>query len=496
MFESSVNSFRLSIEKILGFINATLEKLDNYNPDEEVDDFDFGSLDDDDIDNAVFVGKRKNRIRICDMDFISWRKEVEADKKVFEALLDEVKDITPEHDSKLMQLVSDIKSKIANPFNAENRKAIVFTAFADTAEYIYKNLSEIIKRDCGLDSALVSGTNTRYTVKPTKKKSYDFNDVLILFSPISKEKDSNTALRDDKNQIDLLIATDCISEGQNLQDCDYLVNYDIHWNPVRIIQRFGRIDRIGSCNDNIQLVNYWPDMTLDDYINLKSRVESRMKISVMTSTGDDNPISPEEKGDLEYRREQLKRLKEEVVDLEEMNNGISIVDLGLNDFHLDLLGYMKDNPNLEHTPMGLHAVVDAKGDIIPGVVYILKNVSSEININNRNQLHPFYLVYITNDGNVVVNHLAPKQILDKMRFLCRNKKEPITELCKMFNTETKDGKDMNLYSHLLNQAITSIVNVGQDRNINSLLSGGEFDLFAGDNCGLNSFELICFLVIK
>ncbi len=329
-----------------------------------------------------------------------------------------LEDITPEHDSKLQMLIEDIRYKFANPINPGNKKIIVFTAFSDTAQYLYDNIAPLIKERTGLNTALVSGdVEARSTFKLREK--LDFNKVLTLFSPISKEK---TALYPNISEgIDVLIATDCISEGQNLQDCDYLINYDIHWNPVRIIQRFGRIDRIGSRNAVIQLVNYWPDMNLDDYINLKGRVEARMKVSVLTATGDDNPLSNEEKGDLEYRRKQLERLRNEVVDLEEMNSGVSIMDLGLNEFRLDLLEYINQGHDIEHTPHGLHAIVPATTDTLPGVVFVLKNRNNSVNIDRKNRLHPFYMVYIGQDSEVLVNHLEPKDLLDRLRMLCKGK---------------------------------------------------------------------------
>jgi hypothetical protein len=334
--------------------------------------------------------------------------------------------------------------------------------------------------------------DARCTLKLRRKM--DFNALLTLFSPISKEKAA--IFPDVQEEIDILIATDCISEGQNLQDCDYLINYDIHWNPVRIIQRFGRIDRIGSKNDTIQLVNFWPDMTLDEYIDLKGRVEARMKISIMTSTGDDNLISPEEKGDLDYRREQLKRLQEEVVDIEEMNTGVSIMDLGLNEFRLDLLDYVKNKSYSEHAPYGLHAVIAATDDCPKGVVYVLKNRSNSVNIDQKNRLHPFYMVYLTDDGEVFINHLQPKELLDRVRYMCRGKVEPLAELCRSFNKETKDGYNMKHYSDLLSDAITSIINVKEQSDIDLLLSGFQGELFTKEIKGLDDFELICFLVVR
>ena len=500
--ESSVNSFRLSLNRILGFISATVEKINSLDTGHgttrtTVDEYDFSSGLDLDEQEDIFIGGKKTQIALEDMDYIGWKKYLDKDIETLKLLLLMLADITPGHDSKLLQLIDDLRYKFANPINGNNKKVIIFTAFSDTAEYLYDNLAERIKEKHNLHTALITGSSeAKSTIRiPGRQRiKLDFNTLLTLFSPLSKEK---AALLPDVNEdIDVLIATDCISEGQNLQDCDYLINYDIHWNPVRIIQRFGRIDRIGSRNDVIQLVNYWPDMDLDEYIDLKGRVEARMKVSVMTSTGDDNPISPEEKGDLEYRREQLKRLQSEVVDIEEMNTGISIMDLGLNEFRLDLLAYMQDNPNIEHTPFGLHAVVPASEGCPPGVVYVLKNRNNNVNIDRKNRLHPFYLVYISDDSEVVVNHLSPKELLDRLRYLCKGKSSPNKELCKEFNRFTRDGKNMQHYSELLSDAIASIIDVKEESDIDSFLGGATGSLFIEEIKGLDDFELICFLVIK
>ena len=318
--------------------------------------------------------------------------------------------------------------------------------------------------------------------------------MLTCFSPVSKDKAALMPGNDD--DISVLVGTDCISEGQNLQDCDFLINYDIHWNPVRIIQRFGRIDRIGSKNSVIQLVNFWPDLTLDDYINLKARVETRMKISVMTSSGDDDFVNVEEKGDLEYRKAQLKRLQEEVVDIEDMSSGISIMDLGLNEFRLDLLDYIKANGDLDKTPFGLHAVVPAAENCPPGAVFVLKNINGSVNIDKQNRLHPFYLVYISDEGDVVCNHLSPKEMLDRLRFLCKGQREPVKELCRAFNKETRDGKDMRKYSGLLGEAVHSIIDVKEQSDIDSLFKAGGTSALSTQIDGLDDFELICFFVIR
>ena len=426
------------------------------------------------------------------MDYKSWRDELQADADVLELLTSMVADITPEHDSKLQELLQLISNKIENPINEGNKKLIVFSAFSDTAEYLYDNVSEFVKKKYGLDTAVITGAiEGRTTVRGIKPT---LNNVLTCFSPISKNKD--VLMPNNPAEIDVLIATDCISEGQNLQDCDYLINYDIHWNPVRIIQRFGRVDRIGSKNQYIQLVNFWADMDLDEYINLKSRVETRMKISIMTSTGDDNLISPEEKGDLEYRRAQLKRLQEEVVDIEDMSTGISIMDLGLNEFRLDLLEYVKTHQDLEKKPKGLHAVVRASEENPEGIIFVLRNVNNSVNIDNQNRIHPFYMVYISSDGEVVCDYLNPKHLLDTMRLLCRGDSEPIKELCAKFNEETNDGKNMAEISELLSDAITSIIDVKEESDIDSLFKKGGTSALMSEVSGLEDFELICFVAVR
>ena len=492
--ESSVNSFRLTLTRIQDYMQETLDAIARFEKGERlvsVDDFESADVDDD--EQNFTIGKKKNRIHLEDMDYISWRDEIKSDLEIIQLLLYMLKSITPEHDSKLQQLISDLKDKFAHPINGDNKKVLVFTAFSDTAEYLYNNLADAIKSKYGLNVALVTGdVEARSTLK--LKEKLDFNKVLTLFSPVSKEREA--LYPNIHEEIDVLIATDCISEGQNLQDCDYLLNYDIHWNPVRIIQRFGRIDRIGSKNAQIQLVNYWPDMTLDEYINLKGRVEARMKVTVMTATGDDNLLSPEEKDDLEYRRIQLKRLQEDVVDLEEMNSGVSIMDLGLNEFRLDLLEYMNSNHDVEHTPFGLHAVVHATEQTPPGTIFVLKNRTAGINIDHKNQLHPFYMVYISDTGEVVIDHLHPKDLLDRMRLLCKPLHTPDVKLCSQFNKETRDGLRMNKYSDLLSKAINSIISVKEQSDIDSFLDGVQGELFNERITGLDDFELICFLVIK
>lgn len=496
--ESSVHSFNLTLKRIYSLIDSTIHSIDTYDKTSSVkleltDISDIDEFDSEDQNgDELFTFGKKVKIDIGDMDYKSWRDSLAKDRDTLELLTLMVGDITPEYDSKLQELFRVIKNKLEHPINEGNKKIIIFTAFADTAQYLFDNVSEYVKENFGLNTAMVSGSVEGRTTVPKLKS--DLNTVLTCFSPISKDK--HLLMPNDKTEIDFLIATDCISEGQNLQDCDYLINYDIHWNPVRIIQRFGRIDRIGSKNAFIQLVNFWPDVTLDEYIDLKAKVETRMKIVDMTATGDDNLLSDEEKTDLEYRKAQLKRLQEEVVDIEDMSTGISIMDLGLNEFRMDLLEYIKNHPDIDKAPFGLHSVAAASEETPAGVIYVLKNRSNSVNIDNQNRLHPFYMVYISNDGEVICDHLSPKQMLDKMRFLCKGKTEPIPELYRQFNKETRDGRNMSEFSKLLGDAIASIIEVKEESDIDSFLGGGQMSFLTNEIKGLDDFELICFLVVR
>lgn len=493
--ESSVHSFRLTIDRIHDFIAKTIQIIEDYSSGSvtlDLVDVTNADLDEDDENDNVFTVGKKMKIDLADMDYTSWLHELVSDRDNLELLSLMVQDITPAHDTKLQTLFECIDQKMARPINEGNRKIIVFTAFSDTADYLYQQVSTYVLRKYGMQTAEITGSVDGKTTIPRLRA--DLNTVLTCFSPVSKGRD--VLMPGSTQEIDVLIATDCISEGQNLQDCDYLINYDIHWNPVRIIQRFGRIDRIGSRNARIQLVNFWPDMDLDEYLALKDRVETRMKISVMTSTGDDDLINAEEKGDLEYRRAQLKRLQEEVVDIEDMQSGISIMDLGLNEFRLDLLDYIKRHDDVEKAPHGMHAIAAATDDMPPGVIYVLRNVSNDVNINNQNRLHPFYMVYIGEDGEVICDHLSPKDLLDRMRLLCRGHSEPDTALYQVFNRETKDGRNMAQYSELLSDAIDSIIHVKEESDIDTFLKGKQMSFLSGRIKGLDDFELICFLVIK
>lgn len=494
--EGSVNSFQLTLQRIYNLINDTVDKINRFEQygTSSIDMYESADTewDIDDSNTEYFTVGNKVQIDLADMDYKTWRAELNSDIEVLDDLMNMLNVITPEYDGKLQKLLDVISKKIENPINTNNKKVLIFSAFSDTAEYLYEHVSTYIKEKYGLNTAVITGSiDGKTTIKNFKAT---LNNVLTCFSPISKDK--SVLLPDSNDEIDILIATDCISEGQNLQDCDCVINYDIHWNPVRIIQRFGRVDRIGSKNESIQLINFWPDMDLDEYINLKGRVETRMKISIMSSTGDDDLINAEEKGDLEYRKQQLKRLQDEVVDIEDMSTGISIMDLGLNEFRLDLLEYIKTHGDMDTKPKGLHAVVQSSEELPQGVIFVLKNVNNSINIDNQNMIHPFYMVYIGLDGEIICDYLNPKQLLDDIRLLCRGKQEPIVELCQKFNEETNDGKDMQELSNLLRETIHSIIDTKEASDIDSLFISGGTSALISVVSGLDDFELISFLVVK
>lgn len=492
--ESSVHSFRLTLQRIRDMIAATLDTIHTYDPHKIIELKDLtgaADFDADDMESDLFTVGRKVKIALEDMDYLTWQRDLQTDFETLQLLLGMVADITPGHDSKLQTLLQTLAEKQREPLNKDNRKVLIFTAFSDTAQYLYEQVGAYMLRSFGLHTALVTGSVEGRSTVPKFKA--DLNNVLTCFSPVSKDR---AALMPDGPDIDILIATDCISEGQNLQDCDCVINYDIHWNPVRLVQRFGRIDRIGSRNVVIQMINFWPDVQLDAYIDLRARVETRMKALVLSSTGDDNPLSPEEKGDLEYRREQLQRLRTEVVDLEDMRGGVSITDLGLNEFRMELLEYAKHHPELETCPGGISAVAAATPDAPPGVVFVLKNVHNEVNINDRNRLHPYYLVYLDEDGVTLHSHLCPKDILDAMRQLCRGQKQPDKALCRAFNAETDDGRKMQKYSDLLEDAVLSIVDDKADSDLDSLFRAGGTTALLDKVSGLDDFELICFVVVR
>jgi hypothetical protein len=491
--ESSVDSFRLTIEGVIASIEKAIKTLDR-----DTDEYEgiqaklnyetFDPQEEWAEEENVFGNKIK--VHVSDMDKTKWKEDLSDDLEILHGLWDEVVEIRGEKDRKLQDLRELLISKIERPTNNNNRKAIIFTAFADTAEYLFDHLSGIIKDKYGINTALITGSRRKVT---TKAISTELNTLLSCFSPLSKDKDQ--LYPNISETLDILIATDCISEGQNLQDCDFLVNYDIHWNPVRIVQRFGRIDRIGSKNEYINMVNFWPDMDLDSYINLKQKVESKMVISNMASTGDDNILRMDDE-DLEYRKIQLQKLRDEVMDLEDLKEGVSITDLGLSDFRVDLSNLIKTYGEIKDMPEGLHAVVEATESLKPGVIFVLKNVNSAVNINKLNRLHPYYMVYENMNGELIFNHVEPKKILDAMRMLCKGKTKPLEEICKELNRQTDDYNDMQEYSDLLKQSIGTILNKEEEREVQSLFHSGGTTALKEKIKGVEDFKLVSFLIVR
>ena len=498
--ESSINSFSLTLEKLLAKIESILELIANHNSEYESDltilDVD---IDSDEFSVSLVGGKVK--VLLQDVDVIRWQQDLEEDKERLEALLAISKMVDSQRDAKLERLKFEVAKKIENPVNGENRKVIIFTAFADTAEYLYKNIAQWAQERYGIHSALVRGAGQNATTMPGVRVG-DMNNILINFSPVSKERSKIDPLA--KEEIDILIATDCISEGQNLQDCDYLINYDIHWNPVRIIQRFGRIDRLGSTNESVQLVNFWPNMELDEYINLEARVSGRMVLLDVSATGEENIIDYDEKkkmNDLEYRRKQLKQLQDAVVDVEELSGGISITDLTLNDFKMDLMAYLQVHEmELESAPTGLCAVVsrnDAyiKETVGSGVIFCLRLLNDKIHTPNY-ALDPYYLVFVTDEGEVQYAYTQAKKILDIYKKLCKGEKAAIEGAVAQFAQQTKEGKEMKHYRSLFAEAVQSIIGKKEERGVASLFERGGTVLTADTFKGMEDFELISYLVVQ
>lgn len=494
--ESSVEAFRLTVGKIEGAVDTTLGRLDTRAGAMSEMDVDFANLDldvDDEDDSnveALSFGE-KIKINLEDIDVESWQHDLWNDRETLRELLDEMEKITPDHDVKLQRLKKLIEDKATNPINRDNRKALIFSAFADTANYLFRELAPAF-RNMGLESAIITGG--AHAAKTTLGPGHDIQQVLTLFSPRSKQR--HLTMPKETAELDVLIGTDVISEGQNLQDCDYLVNYDIHWNPVRIIQRFGRVDRIGSTNSQIQLVNFWPDISLDEYINLKERVENRMVIADLAAVGDDNILDPAS-ADAAYRKEQLRKLQDEVIELEDVRAGVSITDLGLNDFRMDLLGYINEHGALDTLPKGLHAVVpaDRARGLRPGVIFALRNVDADENIDRGNRLHPHYLVYLDEGGNVIADHTEVKHLLDVIRAGCRQYHEPVGAVTRVFNAATGEGAEMGKYSELLTAAIRSMIDVTDQRDLDSLFTDGPTTALRQAIGGVEDFELIAFLAV-
>jgi len=493
--ESSINSFALTIDKIHGKISGLLEQIDAHQ-NNEIEELSIEDIETDDPTLEDYLIGNKVKVLVQDMDLVRWRQDLEEDLALLQSLLADAETVDPERDAKLLKLKKVIKSKADKPFNPDNKKVIIFTAFSDTAEYLYKHISKWVTDERGLHSALVTGQARKCTIKGLNK---DLNNILTYFSPVSKERekvDPGASVG-----IDILIATDCISEGQNLQDCDMLVNYDIHWNPVRIIQRFGRVDRLGSQNDSIQLVNFWPNMELDEYINLEARVSGRMVLLDISATGEENVIEYDKNrqmNDLDYRRKQMKQLQSSVIDMEDMDGSVSITDMTLNDFRMDLSGYIKDNlERLEMSPSGFFAAVGRSDAEFPaGTIFCLKDIHGKVEFDPNYALAPYYLVYVSENGEVIFNHLQSKKSLDVFKKLCALNKKLDQASIEAFNAETRNSKDMSTYQKMLEVAIQSIAGKTEEKGVESLFSRGGTVLTQNQFSGVDDFEVVSYLIIK
>lgn len=493
--ESSVHSFRLTVERQLADVEATLRRIEDHEEDVEEP-----SIEDIDIDDPAFesllVG-RKVKVLLSDVDLVRWRQDLIEDRNRLSTLVSAASQVTPDRDAKLRDLMQAIQHKCENPINDGNRKVLVFTAFADTADYLYENLSPWAKNSLRVDSAVVTGTGRNKTTLGSTRK--DFTSILTCFSPRSKERPEDLA---HEGALDLLIGTDCISEGQNLQDCDCVINYDIHWNPVRIIQRFGRIDRLGSQNTRIQLVNFWPNMELEEYINLEQRVSGKMVLLDVSATGEENLIeaqSGNQMNDLEYRRTQLLKLQDAVIDLEDLSTGVSITDLTLTDFRIDLAEFMRNHPDqIENEPLGSRSVtITADDDVEPGIIFCLRAEGDAAKFvpEAGYPLSPYYLVHVRDDGTVAAPYTQVKQILDRLKRLCMGKDLPEGSAWDRFNKATKQGKDMSHAQRLLAAAVRSIIGKTEERAVASLFKPGGTQARKDEFAGTDDFEVVAYLVI-
>ena len=510
--ESSVHSFEITMERTTAKIETLERKIRNYqstpsqNPESESLELDLQTPEgDEELEAALLVGG-KYKYQLQHLELAKWLKDLQRDKEQLSMLHASAKDVTSARDAKLKELKRLIERKVKNPttnkLGQPNRKVLVFTAFADTAAYLFKELASWAHRDLGIHAALVAGSGDNHT---TFGKS-DFNQILTNFSPRSKNRHKIPSLPQSE-EIDLLIATDCISEGQNLQDCDLLINYDIHWNPVRIIQRFGRIDRIGSVNHAVHLVNFWPTQDLEKYVNLKNRVEARMALVDIAATFEDNILKTDEieelvHEDLRYRDKQLLRLREEVLDLEDFSESVALNEFTLDDFRIELSKYIEANRRLlQDAPLGLYAVVPPHPEhqvIAPGVIFCLKQKGDAPSGDTVNPLQPYYLVYARDDGTVRFTFAQPKQILEIYRLLCSGKTQAHEPLCQLFDTQTNNGADMAPYNKLLQAAVDSIARTFQKRLAAGLQSGRGFKIPDQDQQARDTtdFDLVTWLVIK
>lgn len=478
--ESSVYSFEETLRRLLERIERTERLLLKGSGKVEEEDSGF---DDSDSDDVYIEGKYE--IDVKHLRVHDYLDDLESDKQIIAEIHNNAKRILDENrDQKLQDLIAIIEKKIKDtPYNDGNRKVIVFTAFADTADYLYDKLS-VYMRKLGIYTASVTG---KRVITNNKKVDSDFNSVLCAFSPISKMKKEIP----ENEQIDLLIGTDCISEGQNLQDCDTVINFDIQWNPVSLIQRFGRIDRIGSKNTNIQMINFFPNMELNEYLGLEARVKGKMTTMNLVSTGDEDVLTPE-MNDFNFRRRQLERLKDEVIDIEDANDNISLTDLNMNEYLNELSEYIQNVPEIKKVPKGVYSVTDGEN---AGVLFCFKHRNDANKPKSDSSLYPYYLIYMRNNGEVLFGNGQAREVVKQFRKLCYGKSKPVMELFQKFFVRTNNAKDMQFYSDLLNKAIKSIKGEEESKATQLMFDFGGFNNVFADETA-DDFELISFLVVE
>jgi len=496
--ESSAYSLTLTLDRTIGKIDTLLEKIDRYESRQNTEDAQADTLPDDDEDDEEFlINRARHPYNLADLDLCAWKKDLRQDKETLSAAHASVAQITPQRDGKLARIREQIRDRAANPTTdrngRENRKLLVFTTFKDTAEYLYNNLQDLAGK-LNLKMAMVSGDATL-----TKAGPNCFNSILDNFAPVARGRGETDAGSD----IDLLIATDCISEGQNLQDCDTVLNYDIHWNPIRIVQRFGRIDRIGSQSDSVRMINYWPTEEMEEYLRLQTRVEARMALADAAASGDENPLDNYEgiQGELNFRAKQLQQLLNEDLDLDDLaDDGVTMSDFTLDQFFTQLLHYLEKNrEELEQTALGAYAVVDKEKDT--GVIWVLRQrkASQDRQTQVASPVHPFYIVHVRDDGKIRHGCASVKQTLDLFQELSLGKTQAVLKLCDEFNRRTENGAEMVAYDSLLNAAAEHISQAHSKTQTAGLgLQGsGDFRLSRSSETpdDVEAFELITWLVM-
>ena len=492
--ESSAHALTLTLERTIGNIDALLERIERYESKDDLDaSIDFLPGDDDEDEDFIVNRKAIRSYHLRELDTQKWRTDILEDRAKLQTVLADIRQITPQRDGKLDMLKGQLKKKAAE----KNRKLLVFTAFKDTAEYLWEELQGTAE-ELGLNVGLVAGN----LAKTTQSGTSHFESVLSDFAPQARNRGESG------DEIDILIATDCISEGQNLQDCDTVLNYDIHWNPVRLIQRFGRIDRIGSSNKVVRMINYWPTPDMELYLKLESRVRARMALADATATGDENYLDEEDLKALvqpafDFRDDLAEQMqKAQIWDLEDLSNSVNMSDFTLDYFLTQLLRFLQQNKEeLEKTPLGAHAVVSCEEarnlftETQPGAIFCLRQIESADKHPN-NAIYPFYLMQVQKDG-VRRGYKSLQQILGLFEATALGKDRPITDLCDAFNREIETEEGKAYYNKMASDAVEYIEQASEKDATESLSSNRSAVLpKVSEKPKASNLELITWLAMK